>query len=188
MTKAAEYTARYRAKHPDRVAASKAKAKAEHPEREAQYQARYRSKNHEKTKAAMARWAAANKERRREYMAKRYAENREQSLAARAEWGKQNPGQVLANALLCRARKKAVAIGDHVAVAVFAEIVSTEPTMFCFYCERPLPKNERQVDHVTPLARGGAHQVENLVCACRKCNRAKGQKEVEVFFRSMKRA
>lgn len=43
----------------------------------------------------------------------------------------------------------------------------------CFYCGRQLNKEERTVDHVQPLARGGKTEEENLVVCCEKCNMEK---------------
>jgi 5-methylcytosine-specific restriction endonuclease McrA len=37
-----------------------------------------------------------------------------------------------------------------------------------------------ECDHVTPVSRGGDHSDENLVTACRPCNRAKRDKIVTV--------
>lgn len=40
----------------------------------------------------------------------------------------------------------------------------------CAYCGAPA----RSVDHVIPRARGGTHDLGNLVAACRSCNSRKG--------------
>ena len=45
----------------------------------------------------------------------------------------------------------------------------------CAYC-RIAPVETR--DHVTPLSRGGAHTIENLVPACRSCNSKKHTKRI----------
>jgi hypothetical protein len=42
----------------------------------------------------------------------------------------------------------------------------------CFYCDGPL--TELQLDHVVPLAAGGADICSNLVPACATCNLTKG--------------
>lgn len=39
----------------------------------------------------------------------------------------------------------------------------------CCYCGFPAA----EVDHVVPVSRGGGNDVENLVAACRECNREK---------------
>jgi 5-methylcytosine-specific restriction endonuclease McrA len=31
-----------------------------------------------------------------------------------------------------------------------------------------------ELDHILPLAAGGDHTFDNVACACRKCNQAKG--------------
>jgi 5-methylcytosine-specific restriction endonuclease McrA len=46
----------------------------------------------------------------------------------------------------------------------------------CAYCARP--SQSLEMDHVVPLACGGAHDVDNVVPACRPCNRSKGGKLV----------
>ena len=47
----------------------------------------------------------------------------------------------------------------------------------CFYCgttEGPF-----ECDHVIPVCRGGSSRIENVVVACRACNRSKSSKLVE---------
>ncbi|WP_079134542.1 HNH endonuclease signature motif containing protein [Streptomyces sp. EN16] len=44
----------------------------------------------------------------------------------------------------------------------------------CVYCDAPFgPMVVAEVDHITPLARGGLHEWVNLAPACAGCNRAK---------------
>ncbi len=44
---------------------------------------------------------------------------------------------------------------------------------FCAYCDQPA----EQMDHVIPLRRGGAHDIFNVVPACKSCNSSKGSKD-----------
>jgi 5-methylcytosine-specific restriction endonuclease McrA len=44
----------------------------------------------------------------------------------------------------------------------------------CVYCATHLDQRTATLDHVVPLARGGAHDPGNLVAACGPCNRLKG--------------
>ncbi|MYY03100.1 hypothetical protein GT035_13005 [Streptomyces sp. SID4913] len=40
-----------------------------------------------------------------------------------------------------------------------------------------------EVDHMTPLARGGVHESFNLAPACAECNRAKGDLDMSDWLR-----
>ena len=44
----------------------------------------------------------------------------------------------------------------------------------CRYCGKRVNKNNRQIDHVTPVSLGGTNDADNLVVACRNCNYDKG--------------
>lgn len=54
----------------------------------------------------------------------------------------------------------------------------------CHLCKRKTPKKLRgtiedrapELDHIVPLSRGGSHMVDNVACACRKCNIAKSDR------------
>jgi 5-methylcytosine-specific restriction endonuclease McrA len=52
----------------------------------------------------------------------------------------------------------------------------------CVYCASPLELAFATLDHVVPLARGGAHTPGNLVAACLRCNRLKGDLLPQEFF------
>ena len=52
----------------------------------------------------------------------------------------------------------------------------------CVYCASPLDAHTATLDHVLPLARGGAHDAENVVVACGPCNRLKGDLLPQEFF------
>jgi hypothetical protein len=52
----------------------------------------------------------------------------------------------------------------------------------CVYCATRLDQRTATLDHVVPLARGGAHDPGNLVVACGPCNRLKGDLLPFEFF------
>ncbi|RMG61050.1 MAG: hypothetical protein D6713_01190 [Deltaproteobacteria bacterium] len=43
----------------------------------------------------------------------------------------------------------------------------------CFYCGKKLTLKEAVIDHVFPYQKGGADTIENMVCACKSCNKEK---------------
>ena len=54
----------------------------------------------------------------------------------------------------------------------------------CVYCAAPLSLETATLDHVYPLAHGGANEPGNLVTACARCNRMKGDLlPIEFFHR-----
>ena len=52
----------------------------------------------------------------------------------------------------------------------------------CVYCATPLDVAVATLDHVHPLAHGGAHTPGNLVVACRPCNLLKADQLPQDFF------
>ncbi|WP_201499155.1 HNH endonuclease [Psychrobacter arenosus] len=52
----------------------------------------------------------------------------------------------------------------------------------CYLCGVNTPKSLRgtydsrapELDHIIPLSKGGTHTMDNVACACRKCNNIKG--------------
>ena len=68
----------------------------------------------------------------------------------------------------------------------------------CYYCRvrmtasappgEPRPPTMRTVDHVVPLAAGGTNEAGNLVLACNRCNREKGDLDARTFLASRRSA
>ena len=52
----------------------------------------------------------------------------------------------------------------------------------CVYCAAPLEYAHATLDHVHPLAKGGAHTQGNVVAACPPCNRLKADMLPAEFF------
>jgi len=53
----------------------------------------------------------------------------------------------------------------------------------CEYCGK---KKDLTVDHFIPISKGGGSNIENLVAACKDCNKRKGNKDVEEFKAALK--
>lgn len=52
----------------------------------------------------------------------------------------------------------------------------------CAVCRGEFEKRLLELDHVTPLARGGLHADENMQLLCRTCNRQKGTSDPVEFM------
>lgn len=57
----------------------------------------------------------------------------------------------------------------------------------CAYCPRKLRGNQYEIDHITPLSRGGRNDRRNLQATCTTCNRRKQANDPLVFARSIGR-
>lgn len=57
----------------------------------------------------------------------------------------------------------------------------------CAYCGRELEYKDMQVDHMTPISRGGADALSNMLPACRSCNHYKATLTVEGFRQYLSR-
>lgn len=80
-----------------------------------------------------------------------------------------------------RARKAGAATGCRKAYRAFVRWARNEPSIPCRWCGEDTRPRVRHIDHVIPLARGGADSVENLCVACPDCNMRKGSKLPEEF-------
>jgi 5-methylcytosine-specific restriction endonuclease McrA len=59
-------------------------------------------------------------------------------------------------------------------------IVFKRDNYTCRYCGQVGGKLE--ADHVIPISKGGANDLDNLVTSCRKCNRQKHDKDLDSFL------
>jgi len=44
----------------------------------------------------------------------------------------------------------------------------------CFFCQKPVPRSDRTVEHLVPRAHGGPNHLSNLFLAHKDCNNAAG--------------
>lgn len=70
-----------------------------------------------------------------------------------------------------RRRTKIEAASDGTVTDVFLKKVYGTKT--CAYCGGKTAVNQRTLDHITPLTKGGAHSALNITMACFTCNSSK---------------
>lgn len=58
----------------------------------------------------------------------------------------------------------------------------------CVYCEAELGDGNFQIDHITPLSRGGPNVAENIQLLCRSCNLKKHAKTHDEFLEFLHRS
>lgn len=127
-----------------------------------------------------AAWRAANLDRAKanaRASARRwYAEHPEQAKASRARRRQEKRVAVYADNAKRRAAKRGAPRGDRAAYCAYLEKVKTTPAMKCYWCGKRTRPATRHVDHIVPIARGGADDVANLCVACSCCNLKKHAK------------
>lgn len=99
-----------------------------------------------------------------------YAANPQRVIAAVRAYQKRNPEKVrMQKRASDRRRHKKKMHGAGVSIAEYRAVFAMYGGL-CAYCG---VKEADTLDHVIPLAKGGEHDVTNVVPACRSCNFAK---------------
>lgn len=139
----------------------------------------YRDK--EKKRAAKLRYRLRHPEKMNANT-KRYQKAHPQRVKdCKARQRRAHPEKHAAEQSRRRARKRGNGVGDPVLIAAFYKRVVTVRTIRCYWCRRSVPKGQREIDHIVPLAKGGPHTEWNLCCACQSCNARKSAKDPFVF-------
>ena len=131
----------------------------EHREQRNAYASRYREENPEKIKASNDA---------------QYEKNGAAIRAASSAYRKANPDKVNALSAKHHALKIAATVGDLAEIAEIYRQASEDEGIVCYLCGEVIPMGDREVDHVHPLSKGGAHSAENLKVTHWQCNRKKG--------------
>jgi 5-methylcytosine-specific restriction endonuclease McrA len=139
------------------------------PERQRAYAREWMKRNPEKAREAVRRWNKAHPEQRRKAKRLYYARHREQHKVVMAAYHKAHPEVLRAKSNAYRARARA-AEGKFTSAEWRALVESYGGR--CAYRGEAGPL---EVDHRTPLKRGGRNSIDNVLPACGNCNRAKGQ-------------
>lgn len=105
--------------------------------------------------------------------------NRDRVSENNRQWRLANPYRAAALSAAKRARKRGAKIGDRHAYARTIQYMRTAARVRCYYCGRVTLPRGRHIDHIIPLARGGADAVGNICVACPRCNLSKRAKMPE---------
>lgn len=126
----------------------------------------YSAANREREAARCRAWRAANPDRVKALYVRYYRENRESLLEWARRYQASNPEIIRAN----RRRRYARVRGAQIRPFKAADWQATLDGFngHCAYCLKPMP--EVTMDHMTPVARGGEHAIENVVPSCFDCN------------------
>ncbi|MXP42991.1 HNH endonuclease [Allopontixanthobacter sediminis] len=154
------------------------------PERQKAYHKEWYQKNKERRSRQSKQWKAENHEaysaQQREYASKRTEQNRERSQ----RWVRNNPEKARAIRTHHNSKRRSKIITGASKSDIFKW--TSRQRKICFYCGKRC-ENRFEVDHFVPLAKGGAHEIDNLRISCRSCNRRKCATDPWQFLNRMGR-
>jgi 5-methylcytosine-specific restriction endonuclease McrA len=121
--------------------------------------------NHEQNKEKRKTYYHSNKQKARISHSKWYEKNREKVIEKVSQWQRDNKELVRE-----KNRKRDFLEKAAMVYEVSPKEIRRLYNQACFYCGS---RTRIEIDHILPLAKGGAHSVGNLVAACKSCNASK---------------
>ena len=197
---------RWRARNPE-VARERQKAWRENNkekirEKAREYRRRQYAANRERILATNKAWYLRNREGRREYerlrrVAKgnelrakdrarsraRYAADPEAWQRYLKEWRRRNPEKAHGYVRASHSKRRSASQGETFTTAEWLALLEHHGRR-CAYCGSNV---KIEIDHRIPLIRGGPNTIDNILPACRHCNRRKHQRTEEEFRELLQR-
>lgn len=115
-------------------------------------------------------------EKKREY----YEKNKEEITKRNIEWRTKNIDKVRLASTRYNQRKRS-AYHDY-----NKEDWSFALNFFSHSCAYCGVKERMEQEHIMPVSKGGPYIASNIIPACRSCNASKGDKDLEIWYRSHK--
>ena len=141
--------------NPEKCAAAQKRYRHAHPGLVAAYNKQYRRENPEKCTASQRQWRMANPDYN-----KRWSEENLEKRAATQQ------------------RRRACRVDATIENFDIMEVWRRDGNV-CSYCGST---EDLTIDHIVPIAGGGAHSLDNLCIACRSCNCSKGTKDLDEWL------
>lgn len=185
----AEYNRQWADQNPGRLE----EWRAAHKEQKRSYDKAYREINRAKRSEQIAAWVAENPERVkqtrrawrqrkrediRDYCRLWHAQHPEASLQYQRRYLRTEAGKACAVRSAAKRRANLLKAGNTITTSEL-KFLKAFSSKTCAYCLQV--NNKLELEHCTPLSRGGEHSLDNLVYACRSCNRKKHSKTVLEF-------
>lgn len=173
------YMARRRAADPIASKAETEKWRAENPEKVKASYAKYRKNNADKIKQSNAQRYKTNPEKMKACVADWQRRNAEKVKADHSAWTKRNSDKTRVHN-----HNRRTLIGSGKLSADIARKLMQLQRSKCACCKVDLKKSKYHLDHIMPLALGGANEDSNMQVLCATCNLSKHAKHPVEFMRS----
>jgi 5-methylcytosine-specific restriction endonuclease McrA len=133
------------------------------------------------SKAQRQRDADKNRERTRRYM----ADHPEKLREYRRRWAQKNKLRHRAYGALRRSKEVCSEFQKPLIEKLYL-VAKTKKGLRCYYCQQVI-KGTPHIDHVTAIAKGGNHAVENLAISCSTCNQSKNARALSEWHKHPQR-
>lgn len=172
----AEARARYQARHPERIRALQRLREQANAQRIAEQHRARRAANSAHMRRLEYAWRKAHPERSRQYTRAWRERNIESRRLYDHTYAQANPDKIREKGARRRARERNAPVNDFTAKQWRA--MCKAAGYLCAYCRQKFSFKDLTQDHITPLSKGGAHTLSNIIPACRSCNSRKHTKDV----------
>lgn len=207
---ARERTRRWRERHPEYAERARERQRKRYEENRNEILARSKERqraryaeNPQPIRARNRAWYQRNKDQRHEYYLRRKAaepaDSRRQRarertrrrylsdpagwLARQKDWRQRNPEKAHAYVRTSHSKRREASKGGSFTTAQWLALLDRHGRR-CAYCGSNV---QIEIDHRIPLIRGGSNTIENILPACRSCNRRKNRRTEDEFRELLQR-
>lgn len=161
------------------------------PDKVRLYARKTRAKNPEKVRARARKWELANADKEKQRKKKWQKENPLKAKESIRKWMMKRPDYVKVYRAANPEKVKAMHQlrrfqGGHITGAtvkiIYDENIGRCGVLTCYLCNKPILDREDNLEHKTPLSRGGTNDRHNLDVSCKKCNNKKHNKTLEEYL------
>jgi 5-methylcytosine-specific restriction endonuclease McrA len=92
------------------------------------------------------------------------------------KYKEKDPERYKAKSNKAAAKRRALKLNNTIEVVTTEFVRNLYATEICCYCKQYIERENRTMEHIIPLTRGGSHSPSNLAMACFKCNHSKVNK------------
>lgn len=190
-----EKAKKWASKNPEKVKNTITKWRESNKEKISEYNREYRIRNAASVKKSAEEYRAANKDKKKQLAAEWYAANTKLACDIAAEWRKANPDKVrqlnrnwrssnpdAVRLIHQNRRAKKRENGGVLSKGLAQKLFKLQKGM-CPCCKKSLGK-DYELDHIYPIALGGANSDENIQLLRKQCNRRKRAKHPVDFMQS----
>lgn len=175
------HSKKYREEHKEELAEKRKKYKEENKEKIAQQQKQY----YEKNRGIRIQWQRQYYQKNRERILQEHQEyfqnNKKERTAYQRQWKKTPAGIACKFNETVRRRQRKEQQGDGVTKEQWLEMMKFFGFK-CAYSGIVLNNDNRTVDHIEPLVKGGAHEIWNCVPMDRSLNSSKCDSDIEEWY------